>query len=120
RATERFLALPEPPEVVFAADNLMALGALDALRAHGLRVPDDIGLAAFDDIPWFVHTDPPVTAIAQPTADLGRAAVHALIDRIEGRSPRSVTLPARLVVRRSCGENLPGRDEDTSARRSNP
>lgn len=89
---------------MFAADNLMALGALDAIRAAGLRVPHDIGLAAFDDIPWFVHTDPPVTAIAQPTKELGRAAVRALIDRIEGRPPQSVTLPARLVVRRSCGE----------------
>ncbi|MFF1646597.1 LacI family transcriptional regulator [Streptomyces sp. NBC_00984] len=104
RVTERFLALPEPPEVVFAADNLMALGALDAIRAAGLRVPQDIGLAAFDDIPWFVHTDPPITAIAQPTGDLGRAAVRALVDIVEGRSPQSVTLPARLVVRRSCGE----------------
>ncbi|MER6131558.1 LacI family DNA-binding transcriptional regulator [Streptomyces sp. NPDC001815] len=104
RVTEEFLSLPEPPEVVFAADNLMALGALDAVRARGLRVPDDIALAAFDDIPWFVHTDPPITAIAQPTPELGRAAVRALVDRIEGRPPQSVTLPARLVVRRSCGE----------------
>ncbi|MFE0130308.1 LacI family DNA-binding transcriptional regulator [Streptomyces sp. NPDC059037] len=105
RVTEAFLALPEPPEVIFAADNLMALGSLDAIRAHGLRVPHDIALAAFDDIPWFVHTDPPITAIAQPTGDLGRAAVQALADRIEGRRPQSVTLPARLVVRRSCGES---------------
>ncbi|MFC8128828.1 LacI family DNA-binding transcriptional regulator [Streptomyces sp. NPDC057302] len=105
RATERFLALAEPPHAVFAADNLMALGALDAIRAHGLRVPHDIALAAFDDIPWFVHTDPPITAIAQPTGDLGRAAVQALVDLIEGRRPQSVTLPARLVVRRSCGES---------------
>ncbi|MFF9075136.1 LacI family DNA-binding transcriptional regulator [Streptomyces sp. NPDC014872] len=104
RVTERFLTLPEPPEVVFAADNLMALGALDAIRARGLRVPQDIGLAAFDDIPWFLHTDPPITAIAQPTGELGRAAVHALVDIVEGRSPQSVTLPARLVVRSSCGE----------------
>ncbi|KPC90435.1 LacI family transcriptional regulator, partial [Streptomyces sp. NRRL F-6602] len=57
-----------------------------------------------DDIPWFVHTGPPITAIAQPTAELGRAAVHALTDLIEGRPPQSVTLPSRLVVRRSCGE----------------
>ncbi len=99
---------PNPPEVVFAADNLMALGALDAIRSRGLRVPDDIGLAAFDDIPWFVHTDPPVTAVAQPTRELGRAAVRALVDRIEGRPGASVTLPARLVVRRSCGEGGPG------------
>lgn len=82
----------------------MALGALDAIRAAGLRVPQDMGLAAFDDIPWFVHTDPPITAIAQPTGELGRAAVRALVDMVEGRSPQSVTLPARLVVRRSCGE----------------
>ena len=104
RVTEGFLDLPEPPEVVFAADNLMALGALDAVRARGLRVPDDLALAAFDDIRWFVHTDPPITAIAQPTGELGRAAVRALVDRIEGRPGESVTLPARLVVRRSCGE----------------
>ncbi|MGY0486443.1 LacI family DNA-binding transcriptional regulator [Streptomyces sp. WG-D5] len=105
RVTEAFLALPEPPGAVFAADNLMALGALDAVRARGLRVPDDIAVAAFDDIPWFVHTDPPITAIAQPTKELGRAAVRALVDRIEGRVPESVTLPAHLVVRRSCGEH---------------
>lgn len=104
RATEAFLGLPDPPEVVFAADNLMALGALDAIRARGMRVPHDIGLAAFDDIPWFVHTDPPITAIAQPTGELGRAAVRALVDLIEGRPPQSVSLPAQLVVRRSCGE----------------
>ncbi|QDQ11645.1 LacI family DNA-binding transcriptional regulator [Streptomyces spectabilis] len=126
RATERFLDLPTPPDVVFAADNLMALGALDAVRARGLRVPHDIALAAFDDIPWFVHTDPPITAIAQPTGELGRAAVRALADRIEGRAPQSVTLPARLVVRRSCGEAAPPEapaeapTEETPAGRSTP
>ncbi|KAF4407618.1 MULTISPECIES: LacI family DNA-binding transcriptional regulator [Streptomyces] len=104
RVTEGFLRLPEPPDAVFAADNLMALGAMDALHERGLRIPQDMALAAFDDIPWFVHTDPPVTAIAQPTGDLGRAAVRALAERLEGRRPPSVTLPARLVVRRSCGE----------------
>ena len=119
--TEGFLDLPQPPEVVFAADNLMALGALDAVRARGLGVPDDIGLAAFDDIPWFVHTDPPVTAIAQPVRDLGRAAVRALVDRIEGGPGASVTLPARLVVRRSCGEGEPGIENPPSpVRRSTP
>ncbi|WP_330290854.1 LacI family DNA-binding transcriptional regulator [Streptomyces sp. NBC_00576] len=111
RVTDAFLGLAEPPEVVFAADNLMALGALDAVRARGMRVPQDIALAAFDDIPWFVHTDPPVTAIAQPTGELGRAAVRALVDMIEGRSPQSVTLAAHLVVRRSCGEPAPASSE---------
>ncbi|NBE54786.1 LacI family DNA-binding transcriptional regulator [Streptomyces boluensis] len=128
RATEAFLALPEPPDVVFAADNLMALGALDAMRAHGLVVPDDIALAAFDDIPWFVHTDPPITAIAQPTRELGRAAVRALVALIEGRRARSLTLPARLVVRRSCGAPPPSEEARTTRttrpsrprKRSNP
>ncbi|WP_314175389.1 LacI family DNA-binding transcriptional regulator [Streptomyces winkii] len=105
RETAAFLDLPEPPEVVFAADNLMALGAMDELRRRGLRVPDDIALAAFDDIPWFLHTDPPITAIAQPTGELGHRAVEALTNLVEGRSAASVTLTARLVTRRSCGES---------------
>jgi LacI family transcriptional regulator len=108
RATAHFLDMPDPrdrPDSIFAADNLMALGAMDEIRARGLKVPDDIALAAFDDIPWFVHTDPPITAIAQPTGELGRAAVRALIDRVEGRPAPSVTVSARLVVRRSCGES---------------
>ncbi|WP_079170559.1 LacI family DNA-binding transcriptional regulator [Mangrovactinospora gilvigrisea] len=106
RETARLLSLPRHsrPDAVFAADNLMALGALDAIRAAGLRVPAGIALAAFDDIPWFAHLDPPLTAIAQPTAELGRAAVRALADRIEGRPAASVTLDARLVARASCGE----------------
>ncbi|MFF3543430.1 LacI family DNA-binding transcriptional regulator [Streptomyces platensis] len=99
-----FLDLAEPPDAVLATDNLMALGAMDELRARGLRVPDDVALVVYDDVPWFAHTDPPLTAIAQPTRELGRAAVHTLLARIEGRPADSVLLPARLVTRRSCGE----------------
>ncbi|MCW2946162.1 MAG: ribose operon repressor RbsR [Actinoallomurus sp.] len=100
----RFLDLPEPPEVIFAGDNLMALGALDEIRARGLRIPDDVALASFDDVAWFVHVDPPITAIAQPAEELGRRAVRALLERIQHRPVESVVLPARLVIRRSCGE----------------
>ncbi|MCR8573017.1 LacI family DNA-binding transcriptional regulator [Streptomyces sp. Isolate_219] len=99
-----FLDLAEPPDAVLATDNLMALGAMDELRARGLRVPDDVALVVYDDVPWFAHTDPPLTAIAQPTRELGRAAVHTLLARIEDRPAGSVLLPARLVTRRSCGE----------------
>ncbi|MEU7482529.1 LacI family DNA-binding transcriptional regulator [Streptomyces sp. NPDC042319] len=104
RVMRGFLDLPEPPDAVLATDNLMALGAMDELRARGLRVPDDVALVVYDDVPWFAHTDPPLTAIAQPTRELGRAAVHTLLARIEGRPAESVLLPARLVPRRSCGE----------------
>ncbi|MFD8543920.1 LacI family DNA-binding transcriptional regulator [Streptomyces sp. NPDC059649] len=103
-----FLDLTEPPDVVLATDNLMALGALDELRARGLRVPDDMALVVYDDVPWFAHTDPPLTAIAQPTRELGRAAVRALLTRIEGHPAESVLLPARLLPRRSCGEPAAG------------
>lgn len=100
----RLLDLPEPPDAVLATDNLMALGALDEVRARGLRIPADLALVAFDDVAWFAHLDPPLTAVTQPTRELGRAAVHTLLERIEGREAPSVLLPARLVVRRSCGE----------------
>ncbi|MBA0049693.1 LacI family transcriptional regulator [Streptomyces sp. AJS327] len=104
RAAAGFLRLSRPPEAVFATDNLMALGVMEELRSRGLRVPEDMALAAFDDIPWFLHTDPPITAIAQPTAELGHRAVQSLIELAEGRSADSVTLSARLIARRSCGE----------------
>ncbi|MGI5163306.1 LacI family DNA-binding transcriptional regulator [Spirillospora sp. CA-253888] len=100
----RLLDLPEPPEVIFAGDNLMALGALDEIRARGLRIPGDVGLASYDDVPWFTHLDPPITAIGQPVQDLGRRAVRALAERVAGRPVAPVTLQARLLVRRSCGE----------------
>jgi LacI family transcriptional regulator len=107
-AMRRLLTLPERPTAVFAADNLMALGALQALRAAGLRVPDDMALASFDDSPWFELIDPPITAIAQPTAELGRVAVRALLDVLAGRHARSRLLESRLVVRASCGEQVAG------------
>ncbi|MEU3710334.1 LacI family DNA-binding transcriptional regulator [Streptomyces catenulae] len=99
-----FLDLPEPPDAVLATDNLMALGAMDELRARGLRIPEDMALVVYDEVPWFRHAAPPLTAIAQPTRELGRAAVHTLLARIEGREAESVLLPARLVTRHSCGE----------------
>jgi LacI family transcriptional regulator len=102
--TARLLDLPEPPEVIVAGDNLMALGALDEIRARGLRIPRDVALACYDDLPWFTHLDPPVTAIAQPVQELGRRAVRVLAERIEDRPVESVVLSSRLVVRRSCGE----------------
>ncbi|MEU1309571.1 LacI family DNA-binding transcriptional regulator [Streptomyces cinnamoneus] len=104
RMMRALLDLPEAPDAVLATDNLMALGAWDEIRDRGLRVPADLALVAFDDVAWFAHLDPPLTAIAQPTRELGRAAVHALLERIEGRPADSVLLPARLVRRRSCGE----------------
>ena len=107
--TAYFLDLAEPPELIFAGDNLMALGALQEFRARGLRIPQDVALGSFDDVPWFEHIDPPVTAIAQPVQQLGSHAVRTILDRIHGREVTPVVLQARLVARRSCGEQ-PGEE----------
>lgn len=72
---------------MFAIDNLSALGALDAIRARGLRVPDDMALAAFDDIPWFVHTDPPITATPSARASWGAPPCARWSTASRGGSP---------------------------------
>lgn len=98
------LALADPPTAVIAADNLMALGALRVIRRAGLRIPDDIALAGFDDSPWFELLDPPVTAVAQPTRDIGVLAVRTLLELMRDGRAESHSLACRLIVRESCGE----------------
>ena len=99
------LALSPRPDAVFVANNLMAMGALRAARDAALRVPEDVGLIAFDDVPWGARIDPPLTVVAQPTYDLGLSAARILLDRIREphRPVRRVALQTTLVVRRSCG-----------------
>lgn len=108
RAMRELMALPHPPSVVFAADNLMALGALRAIRDQGLRPGADIGLVSFDDLPWFDFVDPPITAIRQQTEEMGRAAVRELIALMNGQPATSRMLPCQLVTRGSCGERERG------------
>jgi LacI family transcriptional regulator len=103
RAMRRLLRLEEPPTAVFAANNLMALGALEELDRAGVRVPEEMSFASFDDVSWFRLLRPPVTAIAQPIRRLGEAAAKMLPEMVEGRRrPESVVLEAELVVRGSC------------------
>ncbi|MDF2706737.1 MAG: ribose operon repressor RbsR [Nonomuraea muscovyensis] len=104
RITAELLDLPEPPQAIFLGDNLMALGALDEIRRRGLDIPGDVAVASFDDVPWFNHIQPRITAISQPTAELGRLAVRVILDALRGKTAESVVLPAALVIRESCGE----------------
>ncbi len=104
RAMRELLELNESPTAVFAANNLMGLGALQTLSRAGVKIPGEISFASFDDVSWFELTTPSVTAIAQPTAELGAAAARMLPVLMEGRErPESVILEAELVVRGSCG-----------------
>lgn len=100
-AASRLLKLSEPPTAVFAASDLMALGAIRTATAAGLRVPDDLSIVGFDDIPFAEHTSPPLTTLRQDKPGLGAAAADALLRRIEETDgkPGQQTLPVELQLR---------------------
>jgi LacI family transcriptional regulator len=93
----------ERPTALLCANDAMALGALCALAEAGVRVPRDLSVIGFDDIPPAAYAVPPLTTIAQPVGAMGEAAVERLLARIEGaKEPAAVrVLPVTLVVRRS-------------------
>ncbi|SEQ86395.1 LacI family DNA-binding transcriptional regulator [Microlunatus flavus] len=98
----RLMRLPQRPDAVFCANDLMAIGALDALRSLGLRAPDDVRLVGFDDIEAASLVSPALTTIANPAYETGWSAAKLVLDRLQGRhtgSRRTVTLPCRLIVR---------------------
>ncbi|MFE5160077.1 LacI family DNA-binding transcriptional regulator [Streptomyces sp. NPDC056697] len=115
-AVHRLLASPEPPTAIITANNAMTIGALRALRTAGLSVPDDLALVCFDDFSWADVFSPGLTAISQPSREVGATAVRLLLDRLEnpGRPPRTVRLPCAFVHRTSCGcvAETPGRPLD--------
>ena len=97
-ATRRLLTVPQPPTAVITANNAMTIGALRALRELGLEVPRDIALACFDDFSWADLFTPRLTAIAQPSKDIGAAAVRLLLERLDGAGPASAHRPPPLHV----------------------
>lgn len=109
-ATERLLKLAPRPTAIFTNDD-MAIGALRALHAHGLRVPDDVALVGYDDIEYAAHTIPPLTTVAVPKDGMGRLAVRKAIAQLEegDRHVFSTTVVSHtLVIRASCGAGLSG------------
>jgi LacI family transcriptional regulator len=105
RAMQALLALPDPPTAVFAAADLMAVGAMKAARDAGLNVPADLAVVGFDDIQLASLLDPSLTTIYQDKVGLGRAAARALLEQIENPelTPAALTLPVELIIRGSCG-----------------
>ena len=111
-AMRALLALPEPPTAVFAASDLMAVGAIRAAHAAGVAVPRDVGVVGFDDIQLAELFAPALTTVRQDMAGIGAAAGRALVEQIENPdvTPPVLTLPVALVVRDSCGgRRRPGR-----------
>jgi LacI family repressor for deo operon, udp, cdd, tsx, nupC, and nupG len=91
---------------VFVASDNVAMGAKSALREAGLRIPDDISIMGFDDIPWAKYSDPPLTTIRLPAQKLASEACLLLLDLMKGSEPeeRNLVLDTELVVRKSCLE----------------
>jgi len=108
-AARRILEGGPRPTAVFAANDGMAIGALSAFREAGLRVPEDIAVTGFDDIPMAQYVDPALTSVHVDISELGRCAADRLLTALREPSPRSLqrqTLATTLVVRRSCGAGL--------------
>jgi LacI family transcriptional regulator len=104
-AAGTLLATRRRPEAIVAANDEIAMGVLRAAREHGLRVPQDLAVTGWDDVPAAAHVAPPLTTVRQPMVELGRRAAQLLTERIDRArtDPRHEVLPTELVVRSSCG-----------------
>lgn len=110
RAAGELLRREVRPTAIFAANDAMAIGALSALREAGLRVPEDVALAGFDDIPMARYLDPALSSVHVDISALGERATLRLLAAIrdkDGHQHCAETLPTTLVLRRSCGAAFP-------------
>jgi LacI family transcriptional regulator len=98
------LSLPDPPTAIFASNDEMAFGVMDAARDHGLRIPDDLSIVGFDDIPQADMVYPGLTTVRQPLEQMGRVATQMLLRLIgDPAAPADrVELPTELIFRHSC------------------
>jgi DNA-binding LacI/PurR family transcriptional regulator len=89
-------------DAVFAASDLMAVGALHAIRQSGRKVPDDVAVIGFDDLPLATYTQPMLTTVHQPVEEIGAVAARRLLALMDGLDPGpNPVLPTSLVVRQS-------------------
>ena len=88
---------------VFAASDLIAIGATQCAGRSGLRVPEQVSVVGFDDMPMASYASIPLTTVQQDTKQAGEILVERLLQQIRGEPVESIMLPARVIVRRSCG-----------------
>lgn len=106
RQMEQLLALSVRPTAVFGITDLVAMGAMRAIKRAGLHIPDDIAVVGFDDIVYSALAAPPLTTVSQPKYRMGMAAMRLLLETMAGTltpTARKVVLPTELVIRASCG-----------------
>jgi len=103
RAGHRFLSLSPPPTAIMASNDREAFGVLQAVEERHLRVPEDVSVVGFDNVPFATEVRPPLTTIHQPVYEMGRKAMSVLVQWIEGKEPvqQHIELPTRLIIRGS-------------------
>jgi DNA-binding LacI/PurR family transcriptional regulator len=103
RAAKEVLDGGEPFTAICCASDETAVGAMQTLRNHGLKVPNDVSIVGFDDIPLSQYLDPPLTTVRQPTDRLGFEAVSILLEQLRNPKfePRMLVLPTEMMVRGS-------------------
>ena len=103
RAASEMLAAPELPTAVIAANDMMALGAMREFRKAGLSIPQDVSVVGFDDIAFAALSEPPLTTVCSPRAEIGRRAVETLVTMIERPDQQGVEVrvPTQLIARDS-------------------
>jgi LacI family transcriptional regulator len=103
-AAQKLLTLTETPTAIFAANDLSAFGAIEAVRQRGWRIPEDMSVIGFDDIPQASNVYPKLTTVHQPLAQMGREAVSLLLERIEDPTQGmcQAILETQLILRDSC------------------
>ncbi|NOK62892.1 MAG: DNA-binding transcriptional regulator, LacI/PurR family [Chloroflexi bacterium AL-W] len=103
------LDLDEPPTAIFASNDESATGVMDAIRDRGLRIPDDVSVMGFDDVPRAASAHPGLTTVRQPLEEMGRVATKMLLESIKDpdRAVERVILPTELILRNSCQRREP-------------
>jgi DNA-binding LacI/PurR family transcriptional regulator len=100
--TKALLSLAEPPTAIVCYNDMTALGVLGTVRAHGLRIPDDISVVGFDDLFIASYTDPPLTTVRQPRRRMGLLAMESLLQLMQGQNPsQAISVATELVIRQS-------------------
>jgi LacI family transcriptional regulator len=116
------LTQDDPPTAIFAANDVMAIRAMEVAHGHGLRVPDDISIVGYDNIPESALAEPSLTTIDQSIAQMGYEAARLLVDLIAepDQEPQHVSLPVRLVERQTCRAIGPAVTSDTEESKPSP
>lgn len=100
---DELLELDKPPTAIFATNNLMTLGVLESLNKHNLKIPHNISIVGFDDLPWAKAISPQLSTVKQPAYEMGQKAAELFFKRVvdPSREPEEIVLDPKLIIRES-------------------